>query len=287
VKIPTRKEEKMSDKDLGLNKSLELYFEDLDKLPPLDRKTEQSLAERIKENDQEALDELVKKNLRFVVSVAKQYVNQGLSLEDLISQGNVGLIKAAKRFDGNRGFRFISYAVWWIRQTILQALAEQSRIIRIPLNRANTLYQVGKISRELAQQLEREPENTEIAEKLEITLEEVEEAKQILKKPILLTQPTCNNDDESDLIESFYSEGRSIDEKIIDDSCAGDIKKALENLTEREREIIVLYFGLNGKEPLTLKEIGRKMNLTRERIRQIKEKSIKKLSKLEAFKEKK
>ena len=235
------------------------------------------LAKRIRIGDQEALEHLTKANLRFVVSVAKQYQNQGLSLADLINEGNIGLIKAAKRFDETRGFKFISYAVWWIRQAILQALAEQSRIVRLPLNRVGTLHKIGKISSSLEQEFGREPSPDEIARELELTTGEVSDTLKISNSHLSLDAPFSVSEDNSliDVLEDDLQP--SPDESLLTDSLKKEISSALDSLTAREAEVITLYFGLNHEKPLTLEEIGARFNLTRERVRQIKEKAIRRL----------
>jgi len=268
----------MKDKDFMGEKSLDLYLKEINNTPLLSRDDEKRLAKRIKKGSEEALHSLVKANLRFVVSIAKQYVNQGLSLADLINEGNLGLIKAAHRFDEKRGFKFISYAVWWIRQAMLQALAEQSRIVRLPLNRAGTLYRIGKISRQLDQELGRTPEVDEIAEKLDLSVEEVRDTMKIANSHLSLDASFNNDPDENSLVDYLVDEEQeSADKMTYVNSLSDDMKKTLETLTDRERNILIMYFGLNGEEPLTLEEIGRKMDLTRERIRQIKEKAINRL----------
>ncbi len=227
--------------------------------------------------DESALENLTKANLRFVVSVAKQYQNQGLSLADLINEGNIGLIKAAKRFDETRGFKFISYAVWWIRQAILQALAEQSRIVRLPLNRVGTLHKIGKVSSSLEQAYGREPSADEIANELALTESEVTDTLKISNTHLSLDAPFSSSEDNSliDVLEDEYQP--SPDEALLKQSLMAEIEKALDTLTPREAEVINLYFGLNHEKALTLEEIGARFSLTRERVRQIKEKAIRRL----------
>lgn len=256
-------------------RSLDLYLREINNTPLLNRGQERELAMRIRKGDEEALHRLVKANLRFVVSIAKQYVNQGLSLADLINEGNMGLIKAAHRFDEKRGFKFISYAVWWIRQAMLQALAEQSRIVRLPLNRAGTLYRIGKVARQLDQELGRAPEVDEIARKLNLSKEEVRDTMQIANSHLSLDS-SFNNDQEDNTLVDYLADDNQLppDEMTYANALSEDMQKALATLTDRERTILVLYFGLEGEEPLTLEDIGKKMHLTRERIRQIKEKAI-------------
>jgi RNA polymerase primary sigma factor len=256
-------------------RSLDLYLREINNTPLLSREDERELAKRIHKGEEEALHKLVKANLRFVVSIAKQYVNQGLSLADLINEGNLGLIKAAHRFDEKRGFKFISYAVWWIRQAMLQALAEQSRIVRLPLNRAGTLYRIGKAARQLDQELGRNPEVEEIAEKLNLSQEEVRDTMQIANSHLSLDASFNNDQEENSLVDYLADETQEApDEMTFSNALSDDMIKALSTLTDREQTILMLYFGLGDAEPMTLEEIGKKMHLTRERIRQIKEKAI-------------
>ncbi len=259
------------------DRSLDLYLREIGETPLIKAAEEVELAKRIRTGDQTALEKLTKANLRFVVSVAKQYQNQGLSLSDLINEGNIGLIKAAKRFDETRGFKFISYAVWWIRQAILQALAEQSRIVRLPLNRVGTLHKIGKISSSLQQEFGRDPSADEIAKKLELSEGEVSDTLKISNSHLSLDAPFSVSEDNSliDILEDEMQE--SPDESLLSDSLRIEIEKALDTLTPREAEVINLYFGLNHEKPLTLEEIGARFSLTRERVRQIKEKAIRRL----------
>lgn len=259
------------------DKSLDLYLREIGETPLINAAEEVELAKRIKLGDQRALEKLTKANLRFVVSVAKQYQNQGLSLADLINEGNIGLIKAAKRFDETRGFKFISYAVWWIRQAILQSLAEQSRIVRLPLNRVGTLHKIGKVSSSLQQEFGREPSANEIAKKLSLTEGEVSDTLKISNSHLSLDAPFSVSEDNSliDILED--EEQESPDESLLSDSLRVEIEKALNTLSPREAEVINLYFGLNHAKPLTLEEIGARFSLTRERVRQIKEKAIRRL----------
>ena len=259
------------------DRSLDLYLREIGSTPLISAAQEVKLARRIKQGDQSALDQLTKANLRFVVSVAKNYQNQGLSLADLINEGNIGLIKAAKRFDETRGFKFISYAVWWIRQAILQALAEQSRIVRLPLNRVGTLHKIGKISSSLEQTYGRIPSPNEIAQKLELSENEVSDTLKISNSHLSLDQPFSVSEDNSliDILEDEYQPGP--DEALLDMSLRVEIEKALDTLTPREAEVINLYFGLHTEKALTLEEIGARFSLTRERVRQIKEKAIRRL----------
>ncbi len=259
------------------DRSLDLYLREIGSTPLITAEEEVKLARLIKQGDDRALEKLTKANLRFVVSVAKNYQNQGLSLADLINEGNIGLIKAAKRFDETRGFKFISYAVWWIRQAILQALAEQSRIVRLPLNRVGTLHKIGKISSSLEQTYGRIPSPDEIAKELELSENEVADTLKISNSHLSLDQPFSVSEDNSliDILEDEYQPGP--DEALLDMSLRVEIEKALDTLTPREAEVINLYFGLNAEKPLTLEEIGARFNLTRERVRQIKEKAIRRL----------
>ncbi|EJF09921.1 MULTISPECIES: sigma-70 family RNA polymerase sigma factor [Hymenobacteraceae] len=259
------------------SQSLDKYLQEIGKVDLLTPDEEVSLAQRIKEGDQFALEKLTKANLRFVVSVAKQYQNQGLSLGDLINEGNLGLIKAAKRFDETRGFKFISYAVWWIRQSILQALAEQSRIVRLPLNRVGSLNKISKSFSELEQKFEREPSPEEIAEVLELTTAEVVDTLKISGRHVSVDAPFVQGE-ENRLLDVLENEDEeSPDTGLMNDSLRKEVQRALSTLTKREADVITLYFGLNGEHSLTLEEIGEKFNLTRERVRQIKEKAIRRL----------
>lgn len=259
------------------DQSLDRYLQEIGEVELLTADEEVELARQIKQGSQAALEKLTKANLRFVVSVAKQYQNQGLSLGDLINEGNLGLIKAAKRFDETKGFKFISYAVWWIRQAILQALAEQSRIVRLPLNRVGALHKIGKTSSGLEQEFGREPSANEIADELEMSPYEVMDTLKISSRHLSLDAPFNDGEDNRllDVLEDKFQP--SPDEKLISDSLKSEIVKALSTLTEREAEVISLYFGINRDHSLTLEEIGEKFKLTRERVRQIKEKAIKRL----------
>jgi len=259
------------------SQSLDKYLQEIGKVDLLTPDEEVELAKRIKEGDQIALEKLTKANLRFVVSVAKQYQNQGLSLGDLINEGNLGLIKAAQRFDETRGFKFISYAVWWIRQSILQALAEQSRIVRLPLNRVGSLNKISKTFSELEQKYEREPSPEELAEVLEVTTAEVVDTMKISGRHVSMDAPFIQGEENSllDVLENDSEE--TPDQGLITDSLRKEVQRALSTLTQREADVITLYFGLNGEHAMTLEEIGEKFNLTRERVRQIKEKAIRRL----------
>jgi len=259
------------------NQSLDRYLQEIGEVSLLTPDQEIELAQRIKEGDQLALERMTQANLRFVVSVAKQYQNQGLSLGDLINEGNLGLIKAAKRFDETRGFKFISYAVWWIRQSILQALAEQSRVVRLPLNRVGALNKIGKAFSALEQQYEREPSAQEIADQLEMSSNEVSDTLKISGRHLSMDAPFANGD-ENRLLDVLQNEDQpSPDNDLIDESLKIEVNRALSTLTEREAEVVRLYFGLEREHPLTLEEIGERFNLTRERVRQIKEKAIRRL----------
>lgn len=257
--------------------SLDKYLHEIGKVDLLTSEEEVTYARKLKEGDEEALNKLVKANLRFVVSVAKQYQNQGLSLPDLINEGNLGLIKAAQRFDETRGFKFISYAVWWIRQAILQALAEQARIVKLPLNKIGSINKVNKAFSELEQKFEREPSVAELVEVLELATDDVKEALRSSNRHISMDAP-LTADDDSNLYDVILShDSPSPDRGLLSDSLRKEIERALATLTPREGNIIRLYFGLNGKHPHTLEEIGEEFDLTRERVRQIKEKAIKRL----------
>lgn len=259
------------------NQSLDRYLQEIGEVPLLTPDEEIDLARRIKKNDQIALEKLTQANLRFVVSVAKQYQNQGLSLGDLINEGNLGLIKAAKRFDETRGFKFISYAVWWIRQSILQALAEQSRVVRLPLNRVGALNKIGKAFSNLEQEFEREPSANEIAKELEMTPYEVSDTLKISGKHLSLDAP-FNQGDDNRLLDVIQDDHQPPpDDMLLDESLRIEVKRALQTLSDREAEVIKLYFGLGREHPLTLEEIGERFSLTRERVRQIKEKAIRRL----------
>jgi RNA polymerase primary sigma factor len=259
------------------NQTIDKYLQEIGKVDLLTPEEEIELAIKVRENDQKALEKLIKANLRFVVSVAKQYQNQGLSLGDLINEGNLGLIKAAKRFDPTRGFKFISYAVWWIRQSILQALAEQSRIVRLPLNRVGALNKIGKKFSELEQEFEREPSPSEIAEQLDMSLYEVDKTLQISGRHLSVDQPFVQGEDNKLLDVMADDNQLPPDHSLMKESLQKEVEHALKSLTDREAEVIRLYFGIEREHPLTLEEIGEKFNLTRERVRQIKEKAIRRL----------
>jgi RNA polymerase primary sigma factor len=259
------------------SQSLDKYLQEIGKVDLLTPDEEVELAKRIREGDQMALEKLTKANLRFVVSVAKQYQNQGLSLGDLINEGNLGLIKAAQRFDETRGFKFISYAVWWIRQSILQALAEQSRIVRLPLNRVGSLNKISKTFSELEQKYEREPSPDELAEVLDVSTSEVVDTMKISGRHVSMDAPFVQGEENS-LLDVLENDGEETpDSGLMNDSLRKEVQRALSTLTQREADVITLYFGLNGEHSMTLEEIGEKFNLTRERVRQIKEKAIRRL----------
>lgn len=259
------------------SQSLDKYLQEIGKVDLITSDDEVELAQRIREGDQVALEKLTKANLRFVVSVAKQYQNNGLTLGDLINEGNLGLIKAAKRFDETRGFKFISYAVWWIRQSIMQALAEQSRIVRLPLNRVGSLNKISKTFSELEQKFQREPSPEELAEVLEISTEEVAANLKISGRHVSMDAPFVNGE-ENGLLDVLENDSEDTpDSGLMNDSLRREVQRALSTLTQRESDVIAFYFGLNGEHPMTLEEIGEKYNLTRERVRQIKEKATRRL----------
>jgi RNA polymerase primary sigma factor len=260
--------------------SLDKYLHEIGKVELLSAESEVEMAKRIKKGDRQAFEILIKANLRFVVSVAKQYQNQGLSLPDLINEGNMGLIKAAERFDETRGFKFISYAVWWIRQSILQALAEQARIVRLPLNKIGSISKINKTFTLLEQEFQREPTNEEMAEILNTSTELIEDSLSISNSHMSMDAPV--GDDESNNLYDIIlnNDSPSPDEELITGSLRKEIERSLATLGEREADILRYYFGLNGYPPYTLEEIGDEFGLTRERVRQIKEKAIKKLKNL-------
>jgi RNA polymerase primary sigma factor len=265
---------KKSSSDEG---SLDQYLRDISIYPLITREDEVALAQRIRKGDQEALDTLVRSNLRFVVSVAKKYQNQGVSLSDLINEGNLGLIRAAHKFDETKGIKFISYAVWWIRQAILQALAEQSRIVRVPLNRAGTLHRIGKRASTLLQELGREATHAEIANGMDITEEEVAKTMLISQTHLSLDAPLTPGEDNRLLDYLADTVNATPDEEMFVKALTESIEEALSHLKERESRILRLYFGLDGEEPMTLEEIGALLSITRERVRQIKEKALSRL----------
>lgn len=260
------------------SESLEKYLQEIGRVELISSDEEVQLAKRIKQGDQKALDRLTKANLRFVVSVAKQYQNQGLSLSDLINEGNLGLIKAAHRFDETRGFKFISYAVWWIRQSILQSLAEQSRIVRLPLNKVGMSGRISKVYTQLEQEFEREPSPEEIAELLEVSTEEVAATMGVGGRHVSMDQPFGDGEDGSmiDVMENKNAE--KVDAQLIEhDSLNTEIERTLNVLTSRQKEVLVYFFGLGIDHPLSLEDIGERYNLTRERVRQIKDKALDRL----------
>ena len=259
------------------SQSLDKYLQEIGKVDLLTPDEEVDLAKRIREGDQLALEKLTKANLRFVVSVAKQYQNQGLSLGDLINEGNLGLIKAAQRFDETRGFKFISYAVWWIRQSILQALAEQSRIVRLPLNKIGSINKINKMYAFLEQENERPPSAEEIAKKLDMTVNDVKESMKNSGRHVSMDAPLIEGED-SNLYDVLNTgESPNPDKALLHESLKVEIERALETLTPREADVVQLYFGLGDAHPMTLEEIGETFDLTRERVRQIKEKAIRRL----------
>ncbi len=257
--------------------SLDQYLRDISAYPLISREDEAELARRIRTGDQEALDKLVRSNLRFVVSVAKKYQNQGVSLSDLINEGNLGLIRAGHKFDETKGIKFISYAVWWIRQAILQALAEQSRIVRVPLNRAGALHRIGKRASALLQELGREATHAEIAEGMDITEEEVAKTMSISQVHLSLDAPLAPGEDNRLLDYLADTVSASPDEQTIEKALTEAIEESLGALKEREAKILRLYFGLDEHEAMTLEEIGAQLGITRERVRQIKEKALSRL----------
>ena len=259
------------------SKSLDKYLQDISKLPMITAEEEVELAQRIREGDQDALDKLTTANLRFVVSVAKQYQNQGLTLPDLINEGNAGLVKAAKRFDETRGFKFISYAVWWIRQAILQALAEQSRIVRLPLNKIGSINKINKAFSFLEQTHQRPPSAQEIALELDMTVSEVKQSLKNSGRHLSMDAPLKEGETSSlyDVVKS--GESPNPDRDLMKESLNVEINRALDTLSQKESDVIRLNFGLSDEPPMTLDEIGATFDLTRERVRQIREKGIKRL----------
>jgi len=259
--------------------SLDKYLQEISRMDLISAEEEVELAQKIKAGDQNALERLTKANLRFVISVSKQYQNQGLTLPDLINEGNLGLIKAAQRFDETRGFKFISYAVWWIRQSILQALAEQARIVRLPLNKIGSINRINKAFSELEQRLERPPSADELAELLECNSDEIRQSMAINGKHFSLDAPMVEGDDSSsNMYDILLNDSLPSPEiELVSESLRIEINRSLSTLTQREGDVVRLYYGLNGKYPLTLEEIGEQFELTRERVRQIKEKAIRRL----------
>jgi RNA polymerase primary sigma factor len=257
--------------------SLDKYLQEIGKVDLISPEEEVNLARRIKSGDSDALSKLVKANLRFVVSVAKQYQNQGMSLPDLINEGNLGLMKAAQRFDETRGFKFISYAVWWIRQAILQSLAEQARIVRLPVNKIGSINRINRAFSRLEQEFEREPSSQEIAEVLEMASEEVKDSLKTNGRTVSMDAPISSEEANNmyDVMQS--TDTPSPDKNLINESLAYEIERALSTLSPREAKVLKLYFGISMKHPFTLEEIGEELALTRERVRQIKEKAIKRI----------
>ena len=266
----------MKDNKTNKNLSLEKYLQEAGREPLLSTEEEVELTKKIQEGDRQALDKLIRANLRFVVSVAKHYQNQGLSLPDLINEGNLGLIKAAERFDETRGFKFISYAVWWIRQSILQALAEQSRIVRLPLNQVGSLNRISKAFSKFEQEHERRPSPDEIAELLDMPVEKIGDTMKVSGRHISVDAPFVEGEDNSLLDVLVNDDSPMADRTLVNESLAREIDRALDTLTEREKKIIQMFFGI-GQQEMTLEEIGDEFGLTRERVRQIKEKAIRKL----------
>jgi RNA polymerase primary sigma factor len=257
--------------------SFDKYLQEIGKVDLITADQEVEFASRIKKGDNVALEKLVKANLRFVVSVAKQYQNQGLSLPDLVNEGNLGLIKAAQRFDETRGFKFISYAVWWIRQSILQALAEQARIVRLPLNKIGSLNKINRTFSNLEQEFEREPSAEEIAEALELSPDEVKESMLNAGKHVSMDAPLIDGEETNMYDVLRGDDSPNPEDGLLHDSLKKEIERALSTLTPRESDVVRLFFGLEGKPAMTLEEIGEKFDLTRERVRQIKEKAIRRL----------
>ena len=258
------------------SKALDRYLQEIGREDLISVQDEVDLARRIREGDQKALDKLVRANLRFVVSVAKQYQNQGLSLPDLINEGNLGLIRAAQRFDETRGFKFISYAVWWVRQSILQALAEQSRIVRLPLNRVGSLNKINKERSKFEQEFERIPSAEELAERLDLPADQVADTMKVSGRHISVDAPFADGDENS-LLDVLINDDTPTPDRVLNqESLSKEVDRALQQLDERERNIVKMFFGIGGQE-MTLEEIGAKYDLTRERVRQIKEKAIRRL----------
>jgi RNA polymerase primary sigma factor len=258
--------------------SLDMYLQDIGRVELITADEEVELAKKIKAGDQLALDKMVKANLRFVVSVSKQYQNQGLSLPDLINEGNLGLIKAAQRFDETRGFKFISYAVWWIRQSILQALAEQSRIVRLPLNKIGAINKINKTFSKLEQDLEREPSFDELSTALEMLPQDIQDTLKNNSRHVSMDAPLGGDDDGGSMYDLFVNSNAESPERVlINESLNREIERALSTLTGREADVVKLFFGLSGTHPHSLEEIGEKFDLTRERVRQIKEKAVRRL----------
>ena len=259
------------------SQSLDKYLQEIGREELITAEMEVELAQKIKQGDQVALEKLTKANLRFVVSVAKQYQNQGLTLPDLINEGNLGLIKAAQRFDETRGFKFISYAVWWIRQSILQALAEQSRIVRLPLNQVGSLNKINKAFSKLEQEFERPPSSDELATHLDLTEDKVKDTMKISGRHVSVDAPFVDGEDNSLLDVMVNNDSPKADLELMRESLQREIERSLATLSDREKDVVMLFFGIGKKHGLTLEEIGTKFDLTRERVRQIKEKAIRRL----------
>ena len=259
------------------SQSLDKYLQEIGREELITAEMEVELAQKIKQGDQVALEKLTKANLRFVVSVAKQYQNQGLTLPDLINEGNLGLIKAAQRFDETRGFKFISYAVWWIRQSILQALAEQSRIVRLPLNQVGSLNKINKAFSKLEQEFERPPNSDELASALDLTEEKVKDTMKVSGRHVSVDAPFVDGEDNSLLDVMANNDSPKADLELMRESLQREIERSLATLSDREKDVVMLFFGIGKQHGLTLEEIGSKFDLTRERVRQIKEKAIRRL----------
>ena len=259
------------------SQSLDKYLHEIGREELITAEMEVELAQKIKQGDQVALEKLTKANLRFVVSVAKQYQNQGLTLPDLINEGNLGLIKAAQRFDETRGFKFISYAVWWIRQSILQALAEQSRIVRLPLNQVGSLNKINKAFSKLEQEFERPPSSDELASALDLTEEKVKDTMKVSGRHVSVDAPFVDGEDNSLLDVMANNDSPKADLELMRESLQREIERSLATLSDREKDVVMLFFGIGKQHGLTLEEIGSKFDLTRERVRQIKEKAIRRL----------
>lgn len=260
------------------DQSLDIYLREIRRYPLITREEENELARRAQAGDQAALDKVVRSNLRFVVSVAKRYAGQGVPLEDLINEGNLGLVRAAHRFDPDRGYKFISYAVWWVRQAIFHSLSQQSRIVRLPLNKAGYIPRISRASQELVQELGREPSNAELARKVGLSEEDVEDTLRVAGGHLSLHDSCGDERDDHAFIDYVEDTGTAApDDELYKEYLSKDVLRALDTLNDRERRIVLLYFGLGGESPLTLEEIGRELSLTRERIRQIKEQAIDKL----------
>jgi RNA polymerase primary sigma factor len=264
------------------NDSLERYLQEIGRMSLITPEEEVELARKIKAGNQEALEKLTKANLRFVVSVAKQYQHQGLSLSDLINEGNIGLIKAAQRFDESKGFKFISYAVWWIRQSILQALVEQSRMVRLPLNKVGSLSKLNKIMIQFEQEHEREPSHDELAEIMNVAVKDIQEMMKGQGKHLSMDAPIKENE-EGSMIDLFEDgDAKPVDAEVMNESLRNDIRRVLSTMNKRDADIVACFFGVNGEQPMNLDEIGSRFGLTRERVRQIKEKAVRRMRKLKS-----